>query len=82
MLARRKKYFSNEKPRMTKQKLNLKNWKSPKMAKYQGLGFSNSNFFVICGFPSKTFLFLKANIVLSHQNNFEDDSINREEDIL
>ena len=44
--------------------------------------FSNSNVFVIFGFPLKKFLFLKANILLSYQKHFEADSINREKDIL
>ena len=44
--------------------------------------FSNSNCFVIFGFPSKKFLFLKANILLSYHKKFEADSINREENIL
>ena len=55
------------------------------MAKYQDLGFSTFQiqiFFFICGFPSKTFLFLKANILLSYQKHFEADSINTQEDIL
>ena len=56
------------------------------MAKYQGLGFSTFQiqffFFVIFGFPSKRFLFRKANILLFYQKSFEADSINREEDIL
>ena len=51
-------------------------------------GFGIFNFstfqilFVIFGFPSKIFSFLKVNIRLSYQNNFEGGSINREEDIL
>ena len=55
------------------------------MAKYQDLGFSTfqiSNCFVIFGFPSKTFLFPKSNILLSYHKIFEADSINIEEDIL
>ena len=44
--------------------------------------FSKSKFFVIFGFPSKTIFFLKANILLSHQKNFWDDTVNREGDIL
>ena len=54
------------------------------MVKYQGLGFSTFQIqflFDIFGFPSKTFLFRKANI-LSYQKYFKADSINREEDIL
>ena len=50
-----------------------------------GLGifkFSNSNCFVIFGFPSKNIFFLKANILLSYQNNFEADNIKRVEGIL
>ena len=46
------------------------------------LNFSNSNCFVIFGFPSKKLLFRNANILLSYQKHFEVDSISREEDIL
>ena len=49
---------------------------------FEIFNFSNSNFFVIFGFPSKKILFLKENILLFYQKHFEVDSINREEDIL
>ena len=63
-------------------KLNLKISQKGHTSGFGIFNFSNSNFFVIFGFPSKIFLFLKVNILLFYQNNFEDDSINREEDIL
>ena len=44
--------------------------------------FSNSNIFVIFGFPSKQLLFCKTKVILPYQKKFEDDSINKEEDIL
>ena len=84
MFALRKKYFFNGKPKMTK-KIEFEKLKISQNGQISGFGifnFSNSNFFVIFGFPSKIVLFLKANILLSHQKNFEADSINREEDIL
>ena len=60
----------------------LKTSQNSQMAGFGIFNFSNSNFFVIFGFPSKKVLFLKANIILSYQKHFEVDSINREEDIL
>jgi len=78
------KLFFDGKPKMTKN-LNLKSWK------FQILIFSHFGrfsifqiqfFFVIFGFPSKKYFFLKANILLSYQKHFWDDSVNREEDIL
>ena len=85
MFALRKKYFFDGKPKMTKTKLNLKNWKSPQMAKYQDLGFSTFQIHIFLSFlvsHQKKFWFLKANILLSYQKKFEADSINRKEDIL
>ena len=69
---------------MTK-KIEFEKWKISQNGQISGFGifnFSNSNFFVIFGFPSKKFLFLKENILFSHQKNFEADSINKEGDIL
>ena len=42
--------------------------------------FQIFKFFVIFGFPSKKFFFVKANILLSYMNKFWADIINREED--
>ena len=70
---------------MKEKKIEFEKLKISQNGQISGFGifnFSNSNFFVIFGFPSKTILFLKENILLSHQNNFGADSINREEDIL
>ena len=60
----------------------LKIFQNGKISGFGIFNFSNSNFFVIFGFPSKQFLFPKANILFAYQKKFEDDSINREEDIL
>ena len=84
MFALRKKYFSNGKPRMTK-KIEFEKLEISQNGQISGPGifnFSNSNFFVIFGFPLKRFLFLEENILLSHQNKFEVYSINKEEDVL
>ena len=66
-------------------KLNLKNWKSTKMAKYQGLGVLTFQIQIFLSFlvsHQKTILFFKANILLFYQKKFEVDSIDREENIL
>ena len=76
--------FFDEKPKMTKEfefeKLKIPNpdiWPF-----WEFFNFSNSIFFVVFGFLLKNIFFLKVNILLSYQKNFEVDSINREEDIL
>ena len=65
--------------------LNLKSWKSQILI-FGHFGrfsiFQIQFFFVIFGFPLKKYFFLRANILLSHQKVFWDDSVNREEDIL
>jgi len=84
MVALRKTYVFNGKPKMTK-KIECEKLKISQNGKISGFGifnFSNSKFFVIFGFPSKKILFLKANILLSYQNNFEVNNIHREKDIL
>ena len=84
MFAARKNIFFNGKPKMTKQ-IEFERSKIFQNGQISGFGifnFSNLNCFVIFGFPSKTILFLKANILLFYQNVFWDDSVNREEDIL
>ena len=66
-------------------KIEIENLKISLNGQISGFGifnFSNSNFFVIFGYPSKNILFLKTNILLSYQKHFEADSINREKDIL
>ena len=76
--------FFDGKPKMTK-KFEFQNLKIPPNDQISGLKifkFSNSDFFIIFGFPSKRFFFLKANILLSYQKMFWADSINRNEDIL
>ena len=65
---------------MTKQKLKIS--QNGQVSRFGIFNFSNSNIFVIFGFPSKQFLFFKTKILLSYQKNFEEDSINKEEDIL
>ena len=80
---RKKNYFFNGKPKITK-RIEFEKLKISQNGQISGFGifnFSNSNFFVIFGLSSKKILFLKANILLSYQKNFEADSINRE-DIL
>ena len=71
----------NGKPKMTKkiefEKLKIS--QNGQISRFGIFSFSNSNCFVIFGFPSKKSLFLKTNILLSHQNNFEAD---RKEDII
>ena len=67
---------------MTKKKIEFEKLKTSQNDQISGFdifNFSNSNFFVIFGFPSTKILFLKANILLSYQPNFENDT---EEDIL
>ena len=65
--------------------MNLKNLKIPNpdiLPFWEIFNFTNSICFVIFGFPLKKYFFLRANILLSYQKTFWDDSINREEDIL
>ena len=80
-----KKTFFHGKPKMIK-KFKFENLKIPSHGQISGFGifkFSNSNVSVIFGFPSKTFLFLKANIYFClTKNKFWAHSINRKEDIL
>jgi hypothetical protein len=67
---------------MTKKQIEFEKLKISQNGQISGFGifnFSNLSFFVIFGSPSKKiFLFLKANILLSYQKNFETDSINQE----
>ena len=68
-----------------KKKIEFEKLKISQNGQLSGFGifnFSNSNVCVIFGFPLKKVLFIKENILLSYQNNFEADSINREKDIL
>ena len=84
MFALRKNIFLMGNQKWQK-KIEFENWKSPKLAKYQDLGFSTFQIqivFVIFGLPSNKILFLKENILLSYQKNFEADSINRQKDML
>ena len=84
MFDLRKKYFFNGKPKMTK-KIEFEKLKISQNGQISGFGifnFSNSNFFVTFGFPCIKILFLRANILLFYQKNFEADSINRKKDIL
>ena len=82
----RQKYVCFEKKKFLMGNQNWqKNWiwkfeNPPKWPNFRVLGFSNSNFFVIFGFPSKkNVFFLTANILLSSQKDLGVDSINREE---
>ena len=84
MFSLREKYCFNGKPKMTKniefEKLKIS--QNGQISGFEIFNLSNSNFYVIFGFPSKKFLFLKANILLSYQKHFEVDSINKEGNIL
>ena len=81
-----KKIFFQSETKNDQKKLNLKNWKSPKIAKYQDLGFSTFQiqiFVSVLVSHQNIFSFLTANILLSYQKKiFGANSINRKEDIL
>ena len=85
MFALRKKYFFSRKRENDKKKVNLKNQKSPKIAKYQDLGFQLFKFKLFCyfWFPiKKIFCFSKQIYFCLTKTICEADNINKEEDIL
>ena len=75
-------FGKNRKKTAVKSDQKLKKKKKNEIWPFWGIfKFSKSNFFVIFGFPSRNFFFLKAKILLSYQKKFWADSINRKEDM-